>query len=781
MLGSVRRVEDPRLLRGRGQYVGDLRLPGQLEVAFLRSPHAHAHLRGLDVSAARSAPGVVTVLTGNEASSVARPFRPVLGVPGFNVCEQPVLATDRVRFVGEAVAAVVAENRYLAEDALDLIEADYEPLPPVTDARAALEDGAPLLHEEWGSNAHATSTLNVGDVDAAFASAEVVFRRHFVTGRYTGVPMENRAVLASASEGELVVWSSTQVPHLLRTQLADVLGFPEHLLRVVAPDVGGGFGVKASIYPEEAVVALLSLQLSRPVRWLEDRREHLQSATHARQQDLIVDIAADRDGTLRAVQFDLVGDIGAYSSFPLTSAMETLQTARHLPGPYRFHNYRQNTRAAVTNKVSVGPCRAVSRPVGSLVMETAMDLIAEATGLDPADVRRRNLVTAEEMPYTSITNQVYDSGRYQESLDRALEMLDYRGFRVEQQRARDEGRYLGVGMATYVEQTAQGSQSFNSRGMEHVAGYDSAIVRMDPSGLVFVAVGVSDHGQGHHTTLAQIAAQELGVRFEDVKVVHGDTAVSPYGMGTFSSRSAVCGGGAVVKASEKLRAKLKRIAGHLLEVAPEDVELNDGTAVVVGAPDRRVTFRDLARIAHLNVSRLPPDEEPELVASGHYDAGNGTYAYASHAGIVEVDPETGIARFLRYVVVEDCGTMLNPMIVDGQVHGAVAQGIGGAAYEELIYGDDGQLLTSTFVDYLMPTSVEVPRMEVEHMVTPSPHTPLGMKGMGEGGTVTPGSVLASAVADALRPFGVRFTELPITPDKIRRALREASRGNNSPA
>lgn len=775
MLGSVRRVEDPRLLRGRGQYVGDLRLAGQLEVAFLRSPHAHAHLRSLDVAAALSAPGVVTVLTGNEAATLTRPFRPVLGVPGFNVCEQPVMATDRVRFVGEAVAAVVAENRYLAEDALDLIEADYEPLPPVTDARAALEDGAPLLHEEWGSNAHATSTLNVGDVDAAFASAEVVFRRHFVTGRYTGVPMENRAVLASASEGELVVWSSTQVPHLLRTQLADVLGFPEHLLRVVAPDVGGGFGVKASIYPEEAVVALLSLQLGRPVRWLEDRREHLQSATHARQQDLIVDVAADRDGTLRAVQFDLVGDIGAYSSFPLTSAIETLQTARHLPGPYRFQNYRQNTRAAVTNKVSVGPCRAVSRPVGSLVMETAMDLIAEATGLDPADVRRRNLVTAEEMPYTSISNQVYDSGRYQESLDRALEMLDYRGFRDEQRRALDEGRYLGVGMATYVEQTAQGSQSFNSRGMEHVAGYDSAIVRMDPSGLVFVAVGVSDHGQGHHTTLAQIAARELGVRFEDVKVVHGDTAVSPYGMGTFSSRSAVCGGGAVVKASEKLRAKLTRIAGHLLEVAPEDVELRDGAAMVMGAPDRRVTFRDLARIAHLNVSRLPPGEEPELVASGHYDAGNGTYAYASHAGIVEVDPETGIARFLRYVVVEDCGTMLNPMIVDGQVHGAVAQGIGGAAYEELIYGDDGQLLTSTFVDYLMPTSVEVPRMEVEHMVTPSPHTPLGMKGMGEGGTVTPGSVLASAVADALRPFGVRFTELPITPDKIRRAVREAQR------
>jgi carbon-monoxide dehydrogenase large subunit len=607
--------------------------------------------------------------------------------------------------------------------------------------------------------------------------------RRFTTGRYTGVPMENRAALASyqPASGELTVWSSTQVPHLLRTHLADVLGFPEHRLRVIAPDVGGGFGIKAVIYPEEIAVALLSLRLKRPVRWLEDRREHLQAAAQARQQDLFVQAAASGDGRLLAVRFDLVGDVGAYSCYPFTSAIETLQTARHLPGPYRLRNYEQRTRAVVTNKSMVGPCRAVSRPVGNLVMETIMDLIAEHSGLDPAEVRRQNLVQPDDLPYTSVTHQTYDSGSYVEALDRAMETIDYRALREEQRAARADGRLLGIGLASYVEQTAQGSPSFGARGMDNLAGYDSASLRVDPSGKVIVAVGVSDHGQAHHTTLAQVAAQELGVPLEDVTVVHGDTAATPYGMGTFTSRSAVCGGGAIVAAAAKLRSKLLKIGAHLLEAAADDVELAGGSVVVKGAPERLVPLAEIARVAYQNVTRLPPETEPELYETGHYDAGGGTYSNGTHAAVVEVDPATGEFQILRYCVVEDCGTMINPMVVDGQVHGGVAQGIGGAVYEEIVYDAEGQLLSGSFLDYLVPSAVEVPPIQIEHLCTPSPFTPLGIKGMGEGGTVCPGSVLASAISDALRPYGVRITSLPITPARVLAAIREhVAEGSSTP-
>jgi carbon-monoxide dehydrogenase large subunit len=407
--------------------------------------------------------------------------------------------------------------------------------------------------------------------------------------------------------------------------------------------------------------------------------------------------------------------------------------------------------------------------------------IAEQTGLDPTEVRRRNLVQPDELPYTSITNQTYDSGSYVESLDKLLGMLGYDEFRRQQAQARAAGRYLGFGLGLYVEQTAQGSQSFHARGMANLAGYDSATLRIDPSGKVVVAVGVSDHGQAHHTTLAQLAAQELGVPLDDVQVVHGDTARTPYGMGTFTSRSAVCGGGAVVRAAGKLRPKVLAIAAHLLEAGAADLELRDGRVAVRGAPERSLSLREIARVAYHNVARLPPELEPELEATGHFDAGGGTYSNGAHAAVVEVDPETGHFRFLKYWVVEDCGTMINPMVVAGQVHGGVAQGIGGAAYEELVYADDGQLLSASFMDYLVPTSVEVPPIEVGHLVSPSPHTPLGIKGMGEGGTVCPGSVLASAIADALRPFGVRFCELPITPDKVRAAVRAAPNTGIGPA
>jgi aerobic carbon-monoxide dehydrogenase large subunit len=619
------------------------------------------------------------------------------------------------------------------------------------------------------------TAVTVGDPDAAFAGADFVIRRHFQTGRYAGVPMENRAILADyqPATGQLTVWSSTQLPHLVRTAIADMLDFPEHHLRVIAPDVGGGFGIKGVVYPEEIAVPLLALRVGRPVLWVEDRREHLLAATHSRQQDLEVEVAAMSDGRLVALRFDSVGDVGAYSVYPFTSAIETLQTGRHLPGPYGFEHYQNHIRAVVTNKSTVGPNRSVSRPIGNLVTETMMDLIAERTGLDPADVRRRNLVRPDQFPYHSVTGQVYDSGSFVQALDKVLEMIDYRGFREQQREALAQGRYLGVGLSSYVEQTAQGTPSLQGRGMDNVAGYDSAVVRIDPSGKVLVAVGVSGHGQAHSTTFAQVAAQQLGVPLTDVVIIEGDTATTPYGMGTWSSRSAVVASGAITAAVGKLRPKVLEIGAHLLEAAVADVDLREGQVTVRGTASRAVSLRDVARVAYHGAVRLPPGMEPELVANGYYEGGGGTYANAAHAGIVEVDPETGIFQFLRYCIVEDCGTMINPMVVDGQIHGGVAQGIGGAAYEELVYDADGQLLTASFMDYRMPTAREVPALEVAHLITPSPFTPLGIKGMGEGGTVSPGAILACALSDALRPFGVRFTELPLTPEKVLRALQEA--------
>jgi carbon-monoxide dehydrogenase large subunit len=442
-------------------------------------------------------------------------------------------------------------------------------------------------------------------------------------------------------------------------------------------------------------------------------------------------------------------------------------------------HYQFRIRAAVTNKSMVGPNRSVSRPVGNLVMETAMDLIAEQTGLDPAEVRRKNLVQPGMFPYKSISGQVYDSGSYVEALDRALQMVGYADFQVRQGKARRQGRYLGVGISSYVEQTAQGNASLQARGMDNLAGYDSARVRIDASGKVVVSLGISSHGQSHHTTMAQVAAQALGVPFEAVVIVENDTAQTPYGMGTWTSRSAVLGSGSIIRAVDRLRPKILNIGAHLLEVSPDDVEMRDGQVQVKGAPARSVSLREIARVAYHAISRLPPDTEPELVADGHYDTGGGTYANACHAAEVEVDPETGEFTFHRYCVVEDCGTMINPTVVDGQVHGGVAQGIGGGAYEELVYDQDGQMLSASFMDYLVPTAMEVPSLEISHLVSPSPFTPLGIKGMGEGGTVSPGSVLACGVADALQPFGVRFTELPVTPEKIWRAIKKSGSGNGA--
>ena len=774
----VRRVEDPRFLTGQARYTDDLAPPGLLHVAFVRSPHAHARIRGVDLRPALALPGVIAALDGAEALKHHTPIRCDSATPVWQGSAQPALAVDRVMFAGEAVAAVVAESRYLAEDAAERVVVDYEPLEPVVDMEAALRPGAPRLYPDWTDNAFVKRHLDVGDVDGAFAQADGIVRLRTVTHRCAGVPMEGRVSLAEyhPTRGELTLWTATQVPHLVRTGLADALNFPEHKLRVIAPDVGGGFGIKANLFAEDIVLCLLALRLKRPVKWQEDRREHLLASAHARDHIHEIEAAYRRDGTILALKARLLVDIGAYSVWPWTAGIEPGMALGILPGPYRIRNYRCDAFGVATNKCPLGTYRGVARPSACFTIERVVDEVARAAGLDPAEVRRRNLVRRDEFPYTSVTGLVYDSGSFIESLDRALEAADYPALRRWQEAERARGRYIGIGLGTYTEQTAHATAEFVKRGGPVVLGYDSATVRMDPSGKVTVMASMQSHGQGMETSLAQLAADKLGVRLEDVTVLHGDSTLSPYGMGTFASRSAVLCGGAVQLAADEVRGKLLRLASHLLEAPVEDLELADGECRVRGVPAKSMTIRELARIAYHRVEKLPPGESIGLEATRAYDAppGTGTFTNSAQLAVVEVDPQTGAVRLLRYVIVEDCGRMINPLIVDGQIQGGVAQGIGNGLFEELHYDEKGQPLNTSFLDYLLPGAGDVPGMEIHHLETPSPFTLGGFKGMGEGGAIAPAAVIANAVADALRPLGtIQPNEIPLTPERVLRLIETA--------
>ncbi len=773
----VRAVELVRFLTGRARYVDDLVLPGMLHAAFLRSPHAHAHLGTVDVSAAQARPGVTAVLTGREARERAGRLSAPLQVPGYRDCGPYCLAVDKVRFVGEPIAVVAADSRYAAEDATEAIEVQYDVLPAVVDPRAALAADAPLLYPELGDNVLVHATFQGGDPDGAFARADLALRETFFTNRQSGNPLEPRGLVAyfEPRTEQLTVWASTQVPHLMRTALAEFLRLPEHRLRVVAPDVGGGFGSKMVVYPEDVAVCLLAIALGRPVKWIEDRREHLLAACQAREQVHEVEIAARRDGTLLAVRDRFLSDCGAYSTWPTTGAIEAMQTGKLLPGPYRLRHFAWEAYGVLTNKAPLGPYRAVSRPVGNFVIESMLERLADAIGADPADVRRRNLVQPGEFPYEAITHLTYDSGSFVEAYERALQQADYAGVRRQQAAWRQQGRYIGIGTACYTELSAQGSASFRSRGVVNFTGWDAATVRVDPAGKVTVHVGVSSHGQSHETTLAQVAADELGVDLADVTVLHGDTAAQPYGMGTFASRSAVAGGGATMLACRALREKVLAIAAHLLEAPVADLRLAGGQISVQGTPERALSLQEVARVAYFLPFRLPAGMEPGLEVTRTYDPPLGTFSNGAQAAVVEVDIETGQVRVLRFVVVEDCGQPINPRIVAGQVHGGATQGIAAALYEEIRYDAGGQLLTGSFMDYLIPTAAEAPRYELATLQTPSPITLGGFKGMGEGGAISPPAVIANAVRDALRPLDVRLVRLPLTPERVLEAIAAARR------
>jgi carbon-monoxide dehydrogenase large subunit len=773
MIGApLRRREDVRFLTGQARYVADLELPRMLHVAFLRSPHAHARLVGIDTARARGAPGVAACLTGEELHRHVRPLRAPSRMKDYRPTDFPALALGKVRHAGEAVAAVVAESRYAAEDAVDLIEVEYMPLPAVAEVGAAMAEGSPLVHEDAGSNVLLSRAFGQGDVETALRGATAVVGDRFRFHRHAGVALENRACLAGfdAGNGALTLWTSTQIPGIVRDALAELLTLPAQSVRVVAPDVGGGFGVKTVLYPEEITVAVLARRLGRPVKWVGDRREDLLSSTQAWDEVIDAELALDADGAIRGLRAQVVADIGAYSIYPWTASIEVIQVVSFLPGPYRVPHYRAQAFGVATNKAPMGPYRGVGRPVSVFVMEALLDRAGRRLGIDPLEVRRRNVIRPDELPYRSPSGIVWDSGSFAECLERAAEVAGYVALRQEQERARAAGRRLGIGLGSYVELTGVGSAIPVSPGADIATGTEGATIRVEPGGGVTAIFGLACHGQGHETSLAQVVAAELGVKVDDVRVLHGDTGLSPHGTGTYASRSAVLGGGAAILAARAVRDKALAIAAHQLEASAGDLEITTGVIGVRGVPDRALTLAQVAAAAYAGTKRLPKGMEPGLEATRFYDPYFGTASNATHLAVVEVDPATCAVRVLRYVVVEDCGRIINPLIVEGQAIGGVVQGIGAALLEELVYAADGQLLTGTLMDYLVPTAGDVPAIEVHHVERPSPTTLGGFKGVGEGGTIGAPAAVANAVADALAPLGIEITELPVTGERLFRLL-----------
>ena len=769
---SVPRKEDHRLLTGGGRYVSDLVLPDMAHVVFVRSHVAHAMVRAINTKAAIELPGVVAVLTGDDPEVAGMAIRAPSTAQGYVETAQPLLAWPKVRFAGEAVAAVVAVDRHVAVDATELVEVDYDPLPVVVDPVEAAAGNGAVVHDEAPDNVYLRRRFDAGDVDTALASSHLVLERAYRTNRHAGVPLEGRGGVAAWDGGELTLWSGTQIPHLARHVLAEVLSLPEQRVRVVAPDVGGGFGVKASLYPEDVVLCLLARRLGRPVKWVEDRSEHLRSAAHARDHAYRVTAGFDADGRITALAADVICNAGAYSLSPYTAGLEPLMAGGLLAGPYKVADYRCDLAAVATNTAPAGPYRGVARPATVFVMERLLDSAAARLGLDPVQIRRANLVGPEDLPYKAATRLVHDSRTYGACLDEALERVGYEEFRADQERLRAQGRLVGIGLAVYNELTGMGGAASAGPRIPYRTGHEVVTVRLDPSGGATVLTGAASQGQGVETTLAQIAADALGIAYDDVTIRLGDTAAGGFGFGAFASRQGVIAGGAVLRAAEAMREKVVRIAAHLLEASEGDLVVEAGSVHPVDAPSRGVTVAEVAGIAYLESHRLPEGVEPGLEATRSYDPVMGSFAAGAQAAVVEVDPDTGALEILRYVCVEDAGRVYHPQIVEGQVQGAVAQGIGGALYEHHVYDDAGQLLTATLVDYLLPTAVEVPDLEIAHVDDPA-GTATGARGVGEGGTLGPSAVLANAVSDALSPLGIEFDDLPLTPARIHAAISRA--------
>jgi carbon-monoxide dehydrogenase large subunit len=757
----VKRTEDPRLIKGLGHYVDDINLPDTLYVSFLRSIYAHARIRSVDVSEAAHAPGVVAVYTGKDISQIG-PVPCGAALPGLKVPVHSVLATDRVYFVGHPIAAVVATSRYAARDAVDLILADYEELTAVVDVEEAAK-GAPLVHPDFTDNVAYSMPMGSGDIDAALKSADRVIKQRIVHQRLVPIAMEPRGVLARylPGEQELTLWSSTQIPHLMRTQVALMIGLPENKVRVITPEVGGGFGSKLNVYPEEALLSWISMQHGKPAKWIETRRENVQATIHGRGQVGYIEVGCKNDGTITGLRYDVFADMGAYHQL-LTPAIPTL-TGLMLSGCYKIPAIRMNVTAVFTNKMSTDAYRGAGRPEATQVIERAMDLVAAELGMDPVDVRRKNFPKPSEFPFKTATGLFYDSGNYELTLDKALDMSDYKKLREEQKTARAEGKLLGIGVSTYVEICAIGPSQATAAG-----GWESATVRVEPTCKVTVLTGASPHGQGQETSFAQIAADALGVDLNDVTVIHGDTSIVQYGIGTFGSRATAVGGTALFYALEKVKEKATRLAAHIMKTTADKVSFADGKFTADGSS---VSIQEVALAAHV-AHNIPGDFEPGLMATHFFEPKNFTFPFGTHIVVVEVDRETGEVKFKRYVAVDDCGKVINPMLVDGQIHGGIVQSIGQALYEEMVYDSQGQVVTGELMDYAIPKASMLPWFEMDRTETPSPVNPLGVKGVGEAGTIGATPAVVGAVVDALAPFGVRHLDMPMRPELLWRTINK---------
>jgi carbon-monoxide dehydrogenase large subunit len=760
---SIRRVEDPALVRGQGRFTADF--PTARHLRFVRSPLASGRILRI------TSPVGAQVLTAADLDGL-KPIRPMLYKFNYVAVAQPLLADAVVRFVGEPVAAVVAASAAEAEDIADGVEVEFDETPALVVAVGALAPQAPQVHHGAAGNVIVEGAVKTPEFDAIWSRAQKRVRVAARSRRQNATPLEARgghAAFDSAS-GRVTLTCSTQMPHLMRTAIADALDMPEHDLRVIAPDVGGGFGQKMSLAPEYVLLVFLARKLKTSIAWIEDRRENLIASFHSRDQYLTVEGAFDADARLIGLRADVVANVGAYSCFPTTAGVEPLMAMAELPGPYDVQAYACRARGVLTHTCPMAPFRGVSRPSITFAMERLMDKAAAAFALDPVDIRRRNLI--DRFPYTSATGLVFDEGSYRQTLEIAAAAIDVEAFRRRQAEARAEGRYIGVGFAAFSERTGYGTPAFAARGMGITPGWETVELAMDPSGFVEARIGASPHGQGLRTTLAQIIADQLGIAPERVRVLHGDTDRTPYGWGTFASRSLVLAGGASMIAAQKVRTKLIRVASHLLEAAPEDIVLEDGAAKVAGT-DRALSVAKLARAAYHQSHRLPRDLEPGLQANATYDP-PGTFSNACHSAIVAVDIETGGVRIERFVVAEDAGRIINPMIADGQVHGGVVHGIANALFEEIVYDETGNILTSTLADYLPPTAHETPPIELHHLETLTSASVTQAKGLGEGGGIGAPAAIINAINDALKPFGLSIDEMPATPRRIRAALRAAA-------
>ncbi len=761
----IKRRDDPRLIQGLAHYVDDFNPPGTLHMALARSPYGKANIRSVDVSKAAAAEGVVAIYTHEETKGIG-PV-PVGGlVPDAKVPVQPILADKQVLFAGEPVVAVVAETRYGASDAAALVEIDYEPLDAVVDLEAALEPGSTKVHDDYESNEAFKWGIAGGDVEAGMQEADVIVKEKMTNARVAPLALEPRGVLAHYLPGEdkMTLWTSTQVPHKVRTLVALQIDMPENRMRVIAPEVGGGFGSKLNIYREEALAAFVSRELGVPIKWVESRSENFLTTIHGRGQVGEIEMGLKNDGTITAFRYNVLADCGAYYQL-LTVAIFTL-TGLMLPGPYKIANIEMNATGVFTNKVATDAYRGAGRPEATYILERMMDIAAKELGMDPVEIRRKNFPDKSEFPFSTSAGLSYDSGDYHLALDRALEAADYPAMRAQQEEARKDGRYLGIGFSTYVEICGMGPSA--ALGGQ---GWESARVRVEPTGKATVFSGASPHGQGQQTSFAQIVADGLGIDANDVTVVHGDTDVVPYGVGTFGSRGTVVGGSAVVYARDKVRAKMAKFAAMEFEADANDIEFEDGKVFVRGAPEKSAGFADVAMMAYSAIA-LPEDTEPGLEETHFFEPSNFTFPFGTHIVLAEVDPETGDVEILRYVAVDDVGNMINPLLVHGQIHGGIAQGTGQALEEEMLYGEGGQPLNASFMHYALPKANRLPRFELLHTTTPTDVNPLGAKGVGEAGTIGSTPAVVNAVIDALSPFGITHIDMPLRPERVWRAIAE---------